>query len=169
MTVASVKGMFKKNNERQPSQSTNTPPIDGPSAAAMPPVAPQIAMACVRFSTGNSGKTSASEAGESCAPPKACTTRAPTRNHALGATPHNNEPRLNHNTPRRKLRLRPNTSANRPAVSNAAAYAMAYAENTQVSRLPPPRSSAIDRLATTTIDKSSDTRNTDTAVSASTR
>jgi hypothetical protein len=68
-----------------------------------------------------------------------------------------------------KLRLRPNTSANRPAVRSAAAYAMAYAENTQVSRLPPPRSSSIVRFATTTMEMSSDTRNVAIEVSPSTR
>jgi len=117
--------MLTKKSDRQPSVSTSTPPIDGPSAAARPPTEPQMAMACVRFSTGNSGSTKASVAGVSWAPPTACTTRASTRNQALGAMPHKSEPRLNHNTPRMKLRLRPNTSAKRPAVNSAAAYAMA--------------------------------------------
>jgi hypothetical protein len=46
---------------------------------------------------------------------------------------------------------------------------MAYAENTQVSKLPPPSSSSIVRFATTTIDKSRETRKTAIDVSARTR
>ena len=46
------------------------------SAAAMPPVAPQRAVAVARCSSGNSGSSSASEVGTRIAAPAACTTRA---------------------------------------------------------------------------------------------
>src|SRR5262249_58350518 len=73
-----------KKTDRQPCQSTRTPPSEGPAAAATAPVAPQRAVAVARRSSGNSGSTRASEAGTSIAPPHARAQR--------GATSHSTQP-----------------------------------------------------------------------------
>ena len=93
----------------------------GPVAAASPPTAPQMPSAAARFSTGNSGRTSASEAGVRIAPPIACMTRASTKRAAVGASPQSIEPTLKSASPRIKDFFRPKTSAKRPAVRSAAA------------------------------------------------
>ena len=117
-------GTLMKNNQRQFNQSSNSPPKDGPAAAASPPTAPHTPIATVRFSAGNSGRTSANDAGVNCAPPIACTRRANTNKCVVGARPHSTDPILKSARPRMNERLRPLTSAKRPAVRSPAAYAM---------------------------------------------
>ena len=100
-------GTLTKKTARQLKRSINQPPITGPMAADNPPTAPQIPMAALRRSTGNSGKTSASEAGERIAPPMAWMTREAMSISGFCAMAQRADPMANNTRPRMKAFLRP--------------------------------------------------------------
>ena len=116
--------MFTKNAQRQPPASTSTPPSDGPIAAATAPVAVQIAVAVARCDAGNSGSSSPSDVGTRIAPPTACSSRAATSVSTDPAMPHSTDATRNSTMPTRNIRLRPTTSASRPAGTSSAAKTM---------------------------------------------
>src|SRR5262245_25704271 len=120
-----------KNTERQPCQSTSSPPSDGPAAAATAPVAPQSAVAVARRSSGNSGSSKPRDAGTSIAAPRAWKPRAAISMSAEPAAPQTTDAARQGSVPREKKRRRPNLSASRPAGTSAAAKTMLYAFSTQ--------------------------------------
>src|SRR4051794_30525702 len=116
-----------KKTQRQPAASTSTPPRDGPTAAAMAPIAPQMPVAVARCCSVNSGSRSASDVGTSAAAPTAWTTRATTRTSTVGARPAATEAARNVTIPAMNVRRRPVRSASRPAGTRSAANTMLYA------------------------------------------
>ena len=113
-----------KKTERQLVAATRTPPRAGPVAAAMPPAAPQSAVAVARCSSGNSGSSSASDVGTRIAAPAACTTRAATSTSTDGASPQTAEAARKVETPTKNIRRRPRRSDSRPAGTSSAAKTM---------------------------------------------
>ena len=124
MRAARPIGTFTKNAQRQPPQSTSTPPSDGPSAAATAPVAVQIAVAVARWCAGNSASRRPSEVGTRIAPPTACSMRAATSISTDPATPHRTDAPRNVQIPIMNIRRRPTMSAIRPAGTSSAAKRM---------------------------------------------
>ena len=123
-SAASPIGMFTKNAQRQPPSSIRTPPREGPIAAAIAPVAVQIAMAVARWEMGNSGRIRAREVGTRIAPPTAWRIRAATRVSTEPAIPHRTEASRKIPIPTMNMRLRPTMSARRPAGTSSAAKTM---------------------------------------------
>ncbi len=166
MSASRPIGTFMKNTQRQPTASTSRPPSDGPRAAATAPVALQIATAVARFSTGNSGSSSASEVGTRIAPAAAWRMRAATSNSADGARPHSSDVPRNATTPIRNIRRRPTRSASRPAGTSSAAKTMLYAFRTQErsARVDSAKSRSMSGNATFTIVTSRKLMKTATAV-----
>ena len=117
-------GMFTKKAQRQPPQSTSTPPSDGPSAAATAPVAVQMAVAVARWWAGNSGSSRPSEVGTRIAPPTAWSMRAATSISTEPATPQSAEATRKVPIPTKNMRRRPTMSATRPAGTSSAAKRM---------------------------------------------
>ncbi len=103
------------NTDRQPTESTSTPPSTGPSAMLMPNSAPQTPIAWAR-SRGSSNTLRMIDiaTGLSIEPPIAWMTRAAMSNPRLGAIAHSSEPKENRASPHWKTRRRPSRSAVEP-------------------------------------------------------
>ena len=107
-TIATIPtGMLTRNTDRHPKALISAAPIDGPSAAANAPLAPQMPTAIPRRSGGNAGSSNASAAGNCMAPPTDCSTREAMSVEASTLRPELSEPSKKTNNPMRKSRLRP--------------------------------------------------------------
>ncbi len=104
---------------------TRSPPIGGPSAAATPPTADQMAIANGRCAAGKAGRIRPSVVGSIIAPPAAWRTRAATRKGIEGAAAQRPEAAAKSSRPEMKTRLRPIRSAMRPAGTSRAAKTIA--------------------------------------------
>ena len=95
------------------------PPISGPKASAMAPIAAQAPTARVRSrGSSNVATMMASVVGTMSAAPRPCSTRAPISTVLLPARPAPSEARVKMTSPMRNSRRRPNTSASRPPTSS---------------------------------------------------
>jgi hypothetical protein len=118
--VSTPIGRFTTNTQRQ-STCTSSPPSTGPAAAASPPTAAQLRVARVRRSAGTVASSSASDVGSWAAAPIACTDRATTRTHSVGAAAHARDARVNSATPARNTGRWPTRSPSRPSTTSSAA------------------------------------------------
>ncbi len=124
-TIAtSPTGTLTRNAQRQLPHSTRAPPIGGPSPAATAALAPHSPTAWARREAGKASITRAREAGISMAAPRACTTRASTRNGTDPAAAHSREAATKRPSPVVYSRRRPMRSARRPQATIAAASTM---------------------------------------------
>ena len=122
--VTTPTGRLMKKAQRHPSASTISPPSDGPNAADIAPMAPQMAMTCGIFSRGKAAMTSASDDGTRIAAPTPWRMRAPISTHTAGARPHAIDATVKVAEPTRKARWCPPRSATFPAGTRSAANAM---------------------------------------------
>ena len=113
-TTKADNGRLMRKIQRHEAASTSHPPRNGPMADATPLSPDQAPMARARSSGRNVASRMARLPGVSSAPPTPCTTRARTRNTAVGATAHSSEPTANTTMPSWKMRLRPNRSPSDP-------------------------------------------------------
>ena len=114
-------GTFTKKIELQPACSVRRPPTSGPIASAVAETPTQIPIAVPRCRGGNAAVMIDSVAGFMSAAPTPCTTRAPIRKSALGASAHASEEPAKTASPATKTRRRPRRSASFPPVSSSAA------------------------------------------------
>ena len=115
-------GTFRKKIDSQPTHSVSTPPTSGPTATAMPIVAPYTPIAMPRSRPAlNSCAISASETANITAPPTPWNARARLRKVGSVARPANSEPSVKMPRPTAKTRRRPSRSASTPAVRTSAA------------------------------------------------
>ena len=126
-TATTPSGTFTRNTARQPQASISAPPSDGPTPEATAAVAVQIATAVARRAGGNSGSSSASDAGTTPAAPTACSTRAATSSSGEPATAHQADATVNSASAPAYMRRRPTRSAMRPATTSSAAKTTLYA------------------------------------------
>ena len=119
-SAASPIGTLTRNTQRQLT-ATSRPPMTGPSAAAMPPVAVQVLTAPLRRSGEKLASTRLSEVGVSRAAPAACTSRNAISMATLVAAPQAAEAAVNTATPSRKPYLRRCRSASRPISTSSEA------------------------------------------------
>ena len=119
--VAMPIGMLTRKIQRHDSPLVITPPSTGPTATAIPVIAPNTPKAMPRSLPWNALDKSASDVANMIAPPTPCPARASVRNRGLGASPHSSEPVVKIATPTAKTRRRPSRSASEPAVSRSAA------------------------------------------------
>ena len=102
--------------ERQPTESTSTPPTIGPAAIEMPTTAPHTPIARARSRGSVNVLVMIDMAtGLSIEPPTACTMRKATSDSRFGAREHSTEPTVKTTRPAMKTRLRPIRSAVEPA------------------------------------------------------
>ena len=115
-------GTFRKKIDSQPTHSVSTPPTSGPTATAMPIVAPYTPIAMPRSRPAlNSCAISASETANITAPPTPWNARARLRKVGSVARPASSEPSVKMPRPAVNTRRRPSRSASTPAVSTSAA------------------------------------------------
>ena len=149
-------GTLTKKIHSQPRYFVSTPPASTPTAAPLPPSAPQIPSAL--FRSGPSSKlviTIDRAAGEMIAPPSPCTARDAISIPSDCASPHASEASVNSATPTMNTRRRPSKSAARPPSSRKPPNAIEYAVITHC-RFSREKSSArpMDGSATLTIETS---------------
>ena len=113
-------GTFTKKIQLQSIFSVRIPPTSGPIASAIADVPAQIPIAIPRCRGGNVAVMMPSVAGFMIAAPTPCTTRAPIRKLALGASPQASEAPVKIARPTMKRRRRPKRSASLPPVSRKA-------------------------------------------------
>ncbi len=99
------------------STSTRMPPTSGPIASATAEMPAQMPSARGCSSAGNALQTIASESGSIGAAPMPCRTRPQIRVSSSPATADSTEPSAKMTVPTRYIRLRPNMSPSRPAVT----------------------------------------------------
>ena len=97
--------------------SVITPPTSGPIASASAETPAQMPIAIPRCRGGKVAVMIESVAGFISADPAPCTTRAPIRKPALGASPHASEAAVKITSPTMKMNRRPKRSASLPPVS----------------------------------------------------
>jgi hypothetical protein len=114
-------GTLTKKIHRHVSPLVIAPPSTGPTATAMPVIAPNTPNATPRSSPRKASASNASDVANMAAPPTPWPARASDRNTGLCATPHSSEPVVKTAIPAAKTILRPNRSATEPAVSRSAA------------------------------------------------
>ncbi len=115
-SAASPIGTFSQKIDRQPTESTSSPPTSGPIAMLSPTTPPQTPMARARSrGSVNTFVMIDMATGLSIDPPTACTTRAPTSQPRDGARLHSTDPATNSASPVWKTRRRPIRSAVEPA------------------------------------------------------
>ena len=115
-------GRLTKKTHVQWMCSVMSPPTTGPMAKAAAVVAAQIPIAVARSrSSGKVWLMMARVGGVIIAAPTPCSTRAPMRTAALGASPASSEAMVKTPRPPRKSRRRPNVSARRPPVTSRTA------------------------------------------------
>src|SRR6266511_3398123 len=121
-------GTLTKKIHSHPRYFVNTPPASTPTAAPLPPSAPQIPRALFRSAPSSKlVMTIESAAGEMMAPPSPCTPRAAISIPSDWASPHASEASVKSTTPTMKTRLRPSRSAARPPRRRKPPNAIAYA------------------------------------------
>ena len=113
-TTKAASGRLMRKIHRHEAASTSQPPRNGPIADAVPLSPDHAPMARERSSGRKLASRMARLPGVSSAPPTPCTTRASTRNTAVGATAHSSEPMANTTMPSWKMRLRPKRSPSDP-------------------------------------------------------
>src|SRR4029077_5996521 len=155
-STAAPTGTFTKKIHSQPRYFVNTPPASTPTAAPLPPSAPQIPRAL--FRSVPSSKlviTIESAAGVMIAPPRPCTARATISIPSDCANPQTSEASVNSATPTMNTRRRPSRSAARPPSSRKPPKAIEYAVIThcRFSR-EKSRARPMDGSATLTIETS---------------
>src|SRR5580765_4256172 len=155
-STAAPTGTLTKKIHSQPRYFVSTPPASTPTAAPLPPSAPQIPSALLR--SGPSSKlviTIDRAAGEMIAPPSPCTARDAISIPSDCASPHASEASVNSATPTMNTRRRPSRSAARPPSSKKPPKAIEYAVITHC-RFSREKSSArpMDGKATLTIETS---------------
>ena len=97
------------------------PPISGPTATAVPPIAPQIPRAALRRPAGTAALSRVSERGMIIAPPAPWRARAATSTEMLGASAATADDAVNNAMPATKMRRRPNRSPTAAAESRSTA------------------------------------------------
>ena len=116
--VASTKaptGTLTKKIHSQPSALVRIPPSRTPTAAPLPPIAPQIPSALLRSEpSSNVVVMIESAAGERMAAPRPCTARAAISMPSEPERPQARDARVKRATPDMKTTRRPSTSATRP-------------------------------------------------------
>ncbi len=124
-------GMLTKKIHSHPSHFVSTPPISTPTAAPLPPIAPQIPSALFRSEpSSNVVEMIESAAGERIAAPRPCTARAAISIPSELDRPQASEAAVNSATPTMNTRRRPSRSAARPPSSRKPPKVSAYAERT---------------------------------------
>ncbi len=103
------------------------PPISGPTATAVPPIAPQIPSAALRRSAGTAALSRVSERGMIIAPPAPWRARAATRTEMFGASAATADDAVNSAMPATKMRRRPNRSPTAAAERRSTAKVRVYA------------------------------------------
>ncbi len=104
--------------------STRTPPIGGPSAAAVFATTAIIASPMPRWAGGNTSVVVASAIGARMPAPTPCTIRNAIRAPIDHESAQSNDPSVKIAMPIRKNRLRPNWSASRPIETSRTAKMM---------------------------------------------
>ncbi len=128
-TTAAPTGTLTKKIHSQPSHFVSTPPIRTPTAAPLPPIAPQTPSALLRSEPSSNVVVMIDSAdGERIAAPSPCTARAAISCPSEFERPQASEASVNSATPNMKTRRRPRMSAVRPPRSrkppNVSAYAL---------------------------------------------
>ncbi len=113
-------GKFIQKITRQ-SSSINRPPASGPIASAIAETAAQIPSARGCSSEGKTLQTSAKESESIGAAPAPCRIRPKIKASWSPAAPETTEPTAKSTIPARNIRLRPNMSPSRPAVTTSTA------------------------------------------------
>jgi hypothetical protein len=103
------------------------PPTRGPTATAVPPIAPQIPSAAFRRSGGTAALSSVSDSGMIMAPPAPCRARAMISRSMFGASAAAADAAVNKAMPITKIRRRPNRSPMAAAESRSTAKVSVYA------------------------------------------
>src|SRR3954447_16157775 len=123
-------GTFTKKIQRHDRPLVIAPPSTGPTATAMPVMAPKMPKAVPRSRPVNALDRSASEVANMIAPPTPCAARARARKVGPPATPHSSEPPVNTTLPTANTTRRAGRSGTGPAVRSSAASVSAYASTT---------------------------------------
>ncbi len=114
--------------ERQPTESTSSPPISGPTAMEMPTTAPQTPMARARSRGAVKVLVMIDMAtGLSIEPPTAWTIRKAISHSRVGASEQSSEPAVKTTRPAAKTLRRPIRSAVEPASISSEARTSVYA------------------------------------------
>ncbi len=114
-SAATPTGRLSQKIDRQPTDSTSSPPTSGPAAMETPMTAPQTPIARARSRGSVKVLVMIDMAtGFSIDPPTACTMRKITSVWRFGATEHSAEPAVKTARPVMKTRLRPIRSAVEP-------------------------------------------------------
>ena len=113
--IASPIGTLMAKIASQPSVCVSSPPTSAPDEAPSAPVAPQTPSARLRSRpSANEEVMIESVAGESTAPPKPCSARAPISSPRESASAQASDESANSAVPTRNTRRRPSRSAARP-------------------------------------------------------
>ncbi len=127
-SAAKPTGRLIQKMERQPTDSTSTPPTSGPAAIDMPTTAPHRPIARARSRGSVKVLVMIDMAtGFSIEPPTACTIRKATSHDRSGAREHSTEPRVKTARPDMNTRRRPIRSAVEPASISREARTSVYA------------------------------------------
>jgi hypothetical protein len=126
-TTASPTGTLTQKIHCQPMPSTIAPPISGPSAAAIPAIAPHMPIAAPRRWTGKASLISVSVSGNAIAAPAPCATRAAISAPTLGDSAAAADAAVNSAIPAVNIRRRPKRSPSAAPVSSRQAKASRYA------------------------------------------
>src|SRR5262249_50513532 len=159
--IRSPSGTFIAKIAGQPNACVNTPPSSTPEEPPRAPIAPHMPTARLRSApAAKELATSASDAGESTAPPTPCSVRAVSSRPRELASAHASEESVNSAVPARNTRRRPSRSAQRPPSIRKPANVSVYRFTTHcspvVEKCKPLR---IDGSATFTIETSRITMN----------
>ncbi len=127
-SAARPTGRLTQKMERQPTESTSSPPTSGPAAIDRPTTAPHTPIARARSRGSVKVLVMIDMAtGLSIEPPTACTMRNTTSQFRSGASEHSSEPRVKATRPAMNTRLRPIRSAVDPASISSEASTSVYA------------------------------------------